>query len=558
MQKWAYSMGYLNIQEFFLRFVVPIMAGTLGAYFILFFFEVPWWLPYMFLIIGAGFVFVYPLLQYEKKKVDIHENIHLFITYAGTISTLDVNRAQFFRHVATQKQFGNIADIANKILYLSKKWNLGFAHTCRKAAKFSPSTIFADFLDRLAAVLDFGENLQVFLLEEQNAVMNDYETEYKQSLENIKTLQDVFISLTIAMAFALSAALLLPLLLGMDMLLVVQYGLAGLLFIDLLLILLIKVFIPSDKLTSKLKLKDEGSKRITRFIMLASPLALIIFAMLTVVNVMSFLMNFTVATFPLFAVGVLAIQEENKVFKRDKAYPSLIRAVGGTIYVRGGGVVSALGALQVHDFGLLQPMMTNLYRRLRLGSDIVQSWLYFSAETGSNLIYYFTEIFRESIYLGGHGEKIGRIISENFSRLLGLRKLRLQLASSMRGALYGGLVGFVTTVYMATTITDLLSDLFAGALGDEQVAGSASQLFSQILPQVPPVDIAMIGLYIGLMVIAHSGASAFIIKMIDGGKKEAMFFDFSVMLVIGSALSWIIPKISMWAFGSLVTGTPPA
>ena len=239
MQKWIYAMGFEDMREFITKFALPVMGGTIASYIVLLFFAVPWWLPYVFLLIGVGFIFGYPYTQFEQKKVDIHENLHLFITYAGTISTLDVNRHQFFQHVSDQQQFGYISEISKKILYLAKDWNLGFAQTSRKLAKFSPSEILADFFDRMAAVLDFGEDLSVFLTEEQDALMQDYANQYKQSLENIKTLQDVFISITIAMAFALAAALLVPILLGIDMILIVQYGLVALIFVDILLILLI-------------------------------------------------------------------------------------------------------------------------------------------------------------------------------------------------------------------------------------------------------------------------------------------------------------------------------
>ncbi len=554
MKHWITALGYEDVQEFFIKFALPVLGGAFAAYFILLLFNVPWWMPYIFLLAGIGFVFIYPFMQYEKKKIDIHENIHLFITYAGTISTLDINRAQFFKHMSRQEQYGVITKINKKILHLAKDWNLGFAMTCRKMAKFSPSRIFADFLDRLAAVLDFGEDLSTFLTAEQKSIMDEYENEYKQSLENIKTLQDVFISLTIAIAFALSAALLIPLLMGISVILIVQYGLVAVLFIDVLLIIMITLFIPQDRLYAKLKIKDEGTKRIRKYMYYCIPSSIILFGALLIINVFGFLINVTIASFPMFIVGVIALQEENTIFERDKAYPAFIRAVGSTIYVRGGGITSALGSLQIHDFGPLQKMSENLYRRLRLGSDKVKSWLYFTAETGSNLIHYFTEIFRESIYLGGNGEKIGVIISNNFSRILGLRKLRLQLASGMRGALYGGLVGFVVTIYMAAAIVDMLSQLFSGAFQDADAAGTAAQIFSQVLPPVPEVDMGKVTIYIGIMVIIHAVASSWVIKVIDGGKKEAIFFDISGMLLVGSILSWVIPKLSAWAFGNILLG----
>lgn len=557
MQRVVQSIGYENLNEFLMKFAIPIFGASAVAMIVVMVgFTTPFWVPYLFLIFGIIFIFAYPYAYYERKKVDIHENIHLFITYAGTISTLNVSRAQFFKKVAEQKQYGEISDICARILYLAKEWNLGFAQTCRKLAKYSPSQIFADFLDRMAAVLDFGEDLEVFLTAEQDALMSDYSNTYKQSLENIKLLQDVFISLTIAVAFALSAALLLPLLLGISIIIVVQYGLLALIFTDLLLVIMIKMFIPSDKLSIDLGIPDEGQKRIRKWLYICGPISVIIFVILLITGALDFLYCITIASFPLFAVGVIAIQEENVIFNRDKAYPPFIRAVGSTIYVRGGGVVSALGALQVHDFGQLQPMMTSLYRRLRLGTDKLKAWLHFSAETGSALIYHFTQIFYESVYLGGNGEKIGRMISDNFSKLLNLRKLRLQLASSMRGALYGGLVGFVVTVYMAATITDLLAKLFGSALGPstDSSSAAATQLFSQILPQIPPVNIKLVGIYIAIMVIVHSISASYIIKVIDGGKWEAMFFDLCIMLVIGSIIAWAVPQVSGWAFGSIILG----
>ena len=555
LDRWVKANGYENVRDFGQRFVIPVLGACFIAFFIVLFgFTTPWWVPYCFLIFGVGFVFAYPYTQFEKKKVDIHENIHLFITYAGTISTLNVNRAQFFKRVADQKQYGEISNTCERILYLAKEWNMGFAGTCRRLARYTPSPIFADFLDRMAAILDFGEDLEVFLTDEQEAVMADYASEYKQSLENIKMLQDMFISLTIAVAFAMSAALLLPLLMGIPIITIVQYGLLALFLMDLSLLMMIKVFIPADPLSINLGIKDEGQKRIDKWLLICTPISVaLLFVFLFAFN-LQLIYAVTFASIPLFIVGVIAMQEESAIFSRDKAYPPFIRAVGGTIYVRGGGVVSALGALQVHDFGVLQPMMTNLYRRLRIGTEKTRSWLYFSAETGSALIFHFTRIFTESIYLGGNGEKIGKIISENFTKLLNLRKLRLQLASSMRGALYGGLVGFVVTVYMSATITDLLAKLFGSVLVDD--SGGAQALFSSILPQIPPVDITLVSTYIGVMVIIHAITSAYVIKVIDGGKWEAMFFDVVLMLAVGCLIAYFVPKLSAWAFGDIIKSAP--
>ncbi len=555
MEKAIGSLGFESVNEFFLKLALPVFVLCLGLFFVtLTLLQLPPFVSYVFLLAGIGFVFGYPYIMFERKKVNIHENIHLFITYAGTISTVHLNRAMFFKRISSGEKYGEISKAAEKILYLAKAWNLGFAKTCRKIARYSPSHIFADFLDRFAAVLDFGEDLEVFLMTEQDAVMDDYENEYKQSLQNIGMLREVFIAMTISIAFAMSAALLLPLIMGISIIVVVKYCLLGLLITDGILITLIKGFIPSDRICSSLKIKDEGTKKIYKTLYIVFPISVGLLLGMLYINKLPFLINLAIGITPLVVVGIYAVQEEEAVFKRDRAFPAFIRALGGTIEVRQGGVISSIGALRVHDFGALNEMMIHLYRRLRLGSERFKSWMYFAAETGSNLINYFIHIFAESVYLGGNAEKVGQIISKNFMRLLSMRKLRLQLASGLRGALYGALVGFTATIYLSTSITSLLTRMFTDAMSASQIEGSMGGLVEAVLPAMPAVNMVTVDLYMGIMIIIHAFVSAMILKLVDGGNKFASLFDFTLMIWIGAVLSWVIPRMAFSMFGPMLGG----
>jgi archaeal flagellar protein FlaJ len=550
--KYIHNAGYKTISQYLLLIVIPSIVVSFILFFITFFlFDTLIYIPFIFPFIAIIFIILFPIMKYEQKKINIHEKIHLFITYAGTLSTLKINRTMLFKKISEEKEYGELRRITKRIIYLAKEWNLGYAKTCRKIAYFSPSDIFRDFLDRLAAVLDFGEDLEIFLVEEQDAVMDDYANEYKQSIQNIRLLEDVFISLTISIAFAMSAALLLPLLMGVSIMQVVQYSLLGLIFMDIMLVILIKGFIPSDKICHNLHILDYGTKKILKYFFIITPISFFLIGTLLYLDFLPFLFNIAIGFTPLFIVGMIASKEENEVFKRDKAFPAFIRAIGGTAATKGGSITTSLGALRVHDFGVLNSMLINVYRRLKIGSDRFKSWFYFAGETGSNLINYFIHIFVKSIYLGGDGIKISEIISKNFSRLLSLRKLRLQLASGLRGALYGALLGFITTVYMSTSITQMLSGMFTSALMDAQGQDEMAGLISSIIPEIPPIDMVQVNLYIGIIVVFHSLISALIIKFVDGGNKYAALFDFVIMIWIGTALSYGIPLISKWTFGNL-------
>ncbi len=544
--------GFNNYTEFFYKLVLPTIVVSVLLFFgIILFTSMPFFVPYIMLFLGIVFVAFYPYISFEKRKVNMHENIHLFITYAGTLSTLRINRTMLFKKIAEEKEYGELAMFADRIVYLSKAWNLGYAKTCRKMAVLSPSKIFGDFLDRLAAVLDFGEDLEVFLTEEQDAVMDDYANEYNKSMQNIRMLEDVFISLTISIAFAMAAALLLPLLMGVSIMVIVKYSLLGLLVMDLMLILLIKGFIPSDRICHSLMILDSGTKKVLKAFIIILPISFLIISVLTYINIFPFLFNYAIGFTPLMIVGILASNEENEVFKRDKAFPTFVRALGGAVATRGGGVTSSLGALRVHDFGVLNNLLINLYRRLKVGSERFKGWLFFAGESGSNLINYFVHIFAKSIYMGGDSIKISEIISKNFTRLISLRKLRLQLAAGLRGALYGALLGFITTVYMSTAITHMLSGMFNNALQNAMSQENMANLVSSILPSIPAINMTEVNMYIGVIVLIHAFISSVIIKLVDGGNKYAALFDFPIMVWIGAVLSWGIPLLSQWAFGNL-------
>jgi flagellar protein FlaJ len=395
-------------------------------------------------------------------------------------------------------------------------------------------------------MMDFGQSLKVFLWDEQDAVMDDFEAEYKKSLESIKLLQEVFVSLTIAIAFVMATALLLPIIAGISIEFVVRVSLAGIIIIDVMLFAIVQSFIPADRLCHTLPIKDEGMKKVLRAFYIAAPISIFITMALLYLDFLPFLFNFAIGMSPLLYVGVLAQKHESDIYSKDLAFPSFIRALGSVVEVRLGAVVSSLKSLQVHDFGVLNDLALGLYRRLKLGNDKFKCWMYFAAESGSNLITNFSQIFAESIYLGGDSQKIGEIISKNFSRLLSLRKLRLQLASSVRGAFYGSLVGFASASYVSAKITEILASLFSspmsGLAGDDN--GYMASVISSIAPAAEmDINFKQISMYIGIMILVHCIISALIIKIIDGGNYYAALFDVVLMLWIGAFISWLLPNL---------------
>ena len=541
------NLGFLSYTEFFFKFVLPIV-GICGLAMVSMFYlrnildVIPFFMPYLIFAFGIAFVFLYPFMSFEKKKIDINNNLHYFITYVGSISTLHLTRTDLFKHVAEKDSFGEISKISKKIVYLARAWNLGYAQTCRKIAIYTPSPLFADFLDRIAAIMDFGQNIEVFLIDEQEAVLADYSVAYKKSMENIRMLQEVFISMTVATGFAMSISLLLPLVMGISVELVVRYSLIGVIVIDLFLFFLIKSIIPSDNICHNMKIKSKERIKVRKITFIVAPISAVLLVLMMLWNPFPFLVNIGIGILPLLIIGYYGSAEEKMVFKRDKSYPAFVRTLGSVTEIKEGAVISSISALRVHDFGSLDEIVTNVYRRLRLGCDKFQTWVYFSGESGSNLIYQFTQIFSESVYLGGNGQKVGEIIATNFNKLLSLRRFRIQLASGLKGAFYGALVGFSASAYITARISQTLSRMFSAPFDMAQDAGQVSDAFGSILPPAPAVNLELIMAYIGLMVIVHALICSLTVKVIDGGSPYAFFQDFVLMVWLGAVISVVVPN----------------
>lgn len=484
-------------------------------------------------------IYIYPFIEMFKQKKSIHDNLHFFITYAGTIATMDVTRDVLFKRISEKEIFGDISRIFGKIYYFSKKWNLGYAASCRKVADQVPSPIFADFLDRLAVVMDFGQDLQRFFAQEQEEILNDFSTEYKKSIENIEVFKEVFVAMTVSVAFLVGIGLLAPLLMEIPVDNIVLYAVIGIFFLDLIMVVGITNALPKDKLVIRAKNKNPHLRktRLTFFITLG--ISIIIF--LATLSAMPLIVSFAVASLPMLIPGLMAVNLEKEIIKKDEQFPVFARTLGASIDVGNRGVISALYSTQVHYFGSLDTLSHSLYRRLRVGSDKMLSWKLFAEESGSDLMNNFTPIYIESIYLGGNAQEIGEIVSKNTAKLISLRKLRIQAAGSLRSVLYGALIGIVGTIFISAKISETLVGVFTSL---PNVDGSVVDVAGTILPSLVSVNFDTVYVYIAILVFIHSVASAIVMKYIDGGTLYASVIDMVNMLVIGAILSLFVPPLA--------------
>ena len=555
--------GWKNPDEYFKRFIVPVLSASilffsiglilivlygglldLGAATPLLFIG-----PLGILIIGMISIFAYPFYGIEKVKVNIHENIHYFITYVGAMSTLHLPRKSLFRLASQRVEYGEIAKVMEKVSYLSDVWNFSLVTTCRKLSTLVPSRVLGNFLDRMSAAFDFGQRLDTFLLLEQEAVLEDYSSEYRQSLQTLSLIQDALVSLTIAIAFMMAIAFMLPLIMGYDIFLLVIISGLALLLVDVLSILFIDTFITHDDICHNLPIKAEEYLKLKQLVvpvLASSFILLVVLLLLRPIDYTNILIAISLT--PLALIGYHGLNLEREVIKRDQAFPAFIRSLGGSMSARGGSIYGTLGPLRVHEFGVLNEPVERLYKRLMVRCDKFRSWMYFAGETGSAMIERFGSIFIQIINLGGNAEDASEIISRNFIHLLSLRELRLQLASSVKGVYYGTLIGITGAAFSSLRMVGILDNTFKKSFAAIASTPSVSSLTQGLLPSIGEINMPLVEDLLFIILLFHAGFSAYSVKMVDGGSKYTALLDFVIMVWFLTIVAIAVPALFDFVF----------
>ena len=74
---------------------------------------------------------------------------------------------------------------------------------------------------------------------------------------------------------------------------------------------------------------------------------------------------------------------------------------------------AALEKLILHDFGALTLPIINLHKRLTMRMGKILPWTHFTAETGSNLIARYCDMFVQSVLIGASPKDVALMISQN-------------------------------------------------------------------------------------------------------------------------------------------------
>jgi flagellar protein FlaJ len=250
---------------------------------------------------------------------------------------------------------------------------------------------------------------------------------------------------------------------------------------------------------------------------------------------MSIYVAVAISLLPLFYPGYMVHSAEGDLINCDENYDAFIRAVGSYVEAKGSDVL-AMERLRKHDFGKLTKHIEVLYRRLLTRIDKRKAWNYFAAETGSNFISKFTDMYVTGIEMGGNPTKISRILSDAYIRMIGLRKKRYQSATNLTGILYGLMVGMAFALYTTYILMQMMASMI------KYYPVNLSHFIKiPLLSAKFPIETASI-VFLALLIV-HALISSLMIKVVSGSHKHSIYLHFSMLSWIGIVVAYLTETI---------------
>jgi len=479
--------------------------------------------------------FFYPFITWKNKENDINGKMHFFITHLRVLAISDLALRDIINILGDKKVYGSLGDELKKISVLSTQWRLPLSKTFRFISIRTPSKIFKDFLDRFSQSLDSGVEHREFIEIEQDAVIEEYKTMYESSNENIVILNEVYVSMLIAIMFVMALGIVLPSIMGPENMNMYIYVSSFMLIVaEGLLLYLLKAMIPSDDIWHKTGEKGELELSLAKTLKISIIACIGIGAGLYLMKfylgipfpeIISIEIIITLSLTPLMVVGIKTFIEEQNISRKEANFLGFLPALGSISTMRAGRINESVYYLSEKDYGILTKYVKSLYRRLRTRINDDDAWEWFGIDTGSNYIQRASEMFHEATGAAANPRTVSSMIAGNIRKIRNLRVKKLTIANTSI-ALFGGITfGIAFSIYVSLVIGKDMNQMLietSGAATETEGMSGMQTILSSVSPEL--YESAFFVIFIVLVI--HCLMLALTLKVIRGSHRYIVFFYF--------------------------------
>lgn len=504
-------------------------------------------------------------VKYQDYQRELYmSNDMLFaLTYMASISTANLTRDKIFSSISAKKEYCP-SKYFNLIRELAQNWHYDYANACELISTKVKNDRMRSLLNRLSNAIAAGEPDSEFLTKEWRLFKTKRKDEFERDLDTTKEWSNAYTALLVSTSLVAIIILLS----------VILYNIgdpADTLYSTMFIIFFMAFFgvgllyrcSPKDTKVHGLSIKSKEQTYVYKWAPLTLVVAVLAVLMLTVLPAFTGLaanffidikgVGMIIAGVAMIPVGLAAKNDIEKVNKRDESYTTFIRSLGSIVSGSGLTVPKALLKIDPKNLGELKDMSQELYKKLASGLDPALCWGRFVGETGSYLIYKFTNVFVDAVSFGGNAEVVGELVSSSNLELVLLRMKRERIAkgfSSLVIPLHVSMVGLLLFIGQILTIfSTIISSLFTQfEISGSELEGIPGGLGGMNMGIFGGVPLELLGQFVVIVTIILTVANILAIVAVKGGPMYLAIYYGTFMFILSGILMIIVPPLVDMAF----------
>ena len=457
----------------------------------------------------------------ENKRMG--PDLLFMITYMASITTSKATRPEIFAYTAARTEYVPAKYMA-KVEFFVKRWNYSYVESLTTIAERVNNKMVQSMLNRFANSIESGVPDEDFLTRELATIRSVYKNTYEQGLEMLKKWGDAYIAMLFSGALVgiiimVSVAIFAPddvnATLGASYFIVI--------FISVFGLVTMYRSVPLDDKTHHLERGSKEQTLIRRLERKIVPIAVGSSVLLLVITWNPGLMMLLLGLM-LLPLGIIGYLDDRNIILRDAEFTTFIRGLGAVMGGKGISIGTGLSEIDRKSLVALEPFINGVYSKLNLGLDEEKTWARFIGESGSNLIYKYFNIFRDSVLLGGKPDKIGQIVGSSMLEQVLLREKRNTISMGfviLLIPMHAMMVGiflflFHILITMSKAIAEVVTALGSSGMGSTGTVSGSLGGGIEMFVNFPETEMTI---YVIVMITILTVANTIAGKIVMGGDR---------------------------------------
>jgi archaeal flagellar protein FlaJ len=319
-------------------------------------------------------------------------------------------------------------------------------------------------------------------------------------------------------------------------------------------------------LTERMSKEQETIHAMERIIV---PLTIAVIVILVILGVSAGLI-FLLVGILMAPLGIIGFIDDNNITLRDNDFSVFIRSFGAVMGGQGTTALYALGSIDRKSLTALGPLVNSVYSKLNLGLDEKQCWDKFIGESGSNLVYKYLNIYRDTVALGGPPAPIGTVVGSSVLEQTLLREKKDMLSKSFLVLLipmHVAMTGLFVALYeILVVLTDSVSSMMtqfqqvAATSGGQSSGVSMGSVFGGGMNLFTNFPKEAMKTYVVITLLILTVGDIIAARIVGGGDRYMYYFYAAIFCTLSGLVLLMAPSVvglffSAKALTGIGTGT---